>query len=371
MRNFLFALKRWLRQPGFVLILLLSAAAVFLTSLPWAAGRITPAGVCDLEKSTQSRRVTDFLLDNGFREFDDAAAMEEAVARGELDCCVVLPDGLSARIASGEMEGAVRFVSSPTSFTPGLYRSLAASALFKERAPYVTAQALAQSGITGEQVLERYFSMFETGLSFSFEVRSASGAASSEGPGSASLVMCAVSLLLMALLISGAGELTNQNTCAICGRIGLTPWLYRVLLPGLLARAVPAAAAVSAALLAAGFHGCTRAFSLILPAWIYCLLMSAFAVFLLAVLPKARHLSVVLPLLIVASLAFCPVFVDLSMFSSVLAAVRLLLPGYWFWLIAENPVPWLLSAALALPAALLLFSLRCRFVEKLKPGKPM
>lgn len=367
MSRFAFAFRRAFRDPGFPLLLLLCALAVFLAASSGAAGTQPPAGVCDLDGSVESRRIVDSLTENGYLVFDSPEDMARLVEQGELDCCLVLPEGLSQRIRAGELDAALPFLSSPSSFAPGLYRSHAAAALFREYAPYITGAAFAGTAVTEEEVVDAYFAMFDEGYAFAFELVTADGAAIPADARSQALVMGAAAILLFAVLTASAAGLFSDGFQGILRRLGAGRAVRAVLLPSLAVRTLCAAAAVSLGLLAAFFAGRgSYCLLLIPPVLIYTVLLSGVGLLLSALLPGKRTLYVLIPVVLLSSLALCPIYTDVTLLLPALGTVRCILPTYWLWLIADRPLAWLPAAAAAVLFSRAATLLRLRLTGKLR-----
>lgn len=359
MNCFSFAYKRIFRS-FYPLLAVLCAILVYLASLSGAAGAQPQAGVCDLDGSRESERMLSYLLENNFVLVDDVQTLMEKVEKGELDCGAVLPQGLSAAVAAGELEGIIRFVETASSFSPELYRSHLAAALFREYAPYITAAAFDGTVVSREQVLEAYEACFEEGYAFAFEVESAQRAKLPEDLRSQSLVTGAVAVLLFLLIASGTSELLGNEFGAMLRRIGLRQSLCRGALPNLLVKTLVAVIFMLPALWLTGGYGIRLIPSML----IYALLLLAADLLLAAVLPEARMLTVLLPVVLIASLALCPIYTDLALFSEVLGVVRCLLPPYWLWLISQQPLLWLCAGVAALPFGCLALFVRYRLIGK-------
>jgi hypothetical protein len=129
-------------------------------------------------------------------------------------------------------------------------------------------------------------------------------------------------ILLCAVVFSSCTELADTSFRALLGRVGLRRAFTELLLPGAFLRALPIAAAACAGMAAAG-HA-----ELLLPVSIYVFLLTGLGLLLSFLLPGSRQLYTLLVLLILASLALCPIFTDLSLFSPVVGAVCILLPPY-------------------------------------------
>ena len=350
----LFACKRMTKNTSFLVLLAVYVTAIFAASLNGAAGEYPPAGVCGGDDSAAGERIVSYLTDNGFILFDDEEEMRRQVEDGTLDCGVVLPDDLSRRLEEGEINGCARFLESPLSLIPERYRGHASAALFREYAPHIAASALADAGIAREELLTEYEEMFAQGYAFSFEILTTDGAYHPENTEN-TLVIGAAALLLFALLL-GMG--TNDGQAGLLHRLGIKKMLLTVTLPQELVYTGAAAAAGSAGLVLAG------ALQWIAPLWIYALLLCALRVFLSAFLGD-RERCILAAVVLLLSLALCPVFVDLTLFAPALRALRCILAPYWFWLALRAPLACLFIGCAAMPLACAALCVRWSRVEKL------
>lgn len=358
MKMLSFTLKRTLLRPAFLILLVVCAAAIALSASKTAVGSVPPAGVVDLADSVQSRRMVAYLEEQGFVCGTDSGVMYEQVRQGELDCAAILPADFSRRLEQGQLEGCIRFISAPASYSPDLYKNHVAAAVFREYAPYLTAQMFEGTAVTQEKVLAQYEGMFADGYAFSFEVLTADGGAVPEDARTRSLTTGAAALLLFALILTAGADLMNASFRDTLGRLGWRNTLAAVVLPGVLLRALCDLLAGAVGLLLAGMPE-------LLPALIgYTLLLTAVGLLLAAVLPDVRYLYILLPLLLIFSLALCPVFTDAALVMPALARVRLFLPTYWLWLAVERPLLWLVVGLAALP-----LSLGCLTVRYAGPGR--
>lgn len=339
-----FSLKRTLRRPVFLLLLILCAVSIWLTSLETAVGTYPPAGVVNLSSAPQAQRVVAHLTDNGFVLYEDEALMRTHIENGRLDCGAILPADLSQRLERLDTDGFVHLIVSPASYTPELYQNHLAAAIFREYAPYLTAPLFDSTDVTPDEVRAEYETMFSNGYAFSFDVTTLDESVSPTGQRSLALVMGAVSILLFILLFPACSDFLDASFREMPSRLGLMRAFTHIMLPGMFMRLLCVLFSAVLGLLAAGLP------ELILPMTIYAILLTILSILITAVLPGTRVLYVLTPVLLVASLALCPIFSDLALFSPVVAAIRYLLPPYWFWLIAANP----LYGALLIPPAFLL-----------------
>lgn len=342
MKTVIFALKRALR-PLSLLLLILCAAATVLAGSAGVQVHAPLAGVVDLSGSTESAEIVAHLLERDFVRCGTPEEAEEMVRSGALNCAVILPEDLSQCIQTCTMDGRIQWIVSPTSFAPDLHKAHVTAALFHQCAPYLTATIFEGTDVTTEEVVQEYKGMFEDGYAFSFDVLTAD-----EGQGPAdlrkqSLSMGAASILLFAVMLSFCAELTDTSFRDMSGRLGLRKALTAIMLPGMLVRAVLAAAA--------GCLGLALArLSHLIPAMvIYVFLLTGVGLILSAVLSGIRQLYILLSVIVIASAALCPIITDLALLMPFLQTVRCFLPPYWLWLAADHP---LLMAGAAVAACI-------------------
>ena len=341
MKNLLFAFKRTLKSVSFLMLLTAYAAVIYLASMDAAMGSYPPAGVCGGGEGEAVQRIISHLTENGFVWFDEEDEMLRRIENGELDCGVILPEDLALRLERGTVDSCAHFLTSPLSITPELYRSHVSAAIFREYAPYIAADALAENGVAREELLAEYERMFAQGYVFSFEILSVDGEWSAQTD-TDDLVMGAAALLMFAILLGVGTENVRGN---LVRRIGARKMLLTVILPGTVAYLAATVAAGSAGLLLAGEPELT------VPLCIYAVLLGAVRIFMMAILDEMRERYILLALVLILSPALCPIFVDLSLFSPVVRVLRCLLPPYWLWLAAQKPTLWLVIGCASMIAA--------------------
>lgn len=338
MKLFRFALRRAVR-PLSVLLLLLCAAAIALAGSAAEAVHTPLAGAVDLSGSSESSRILEHLLENGFVRCGTPEEAEMLVQRGELNCAVILPENLSQSIQSCDMEGRIRWIVSPTSFAPDLHKAHVTAAVFRECAPYLAAVPFEGTAVTAQDVVREYELMFEEGYAFSFDVLTAEEGRDPADLRKQSLVMGAASILLFAVLLSFCAELTDTSFRDMPERIGLRSALTKILLPGILIRAILSAGAGCLGLVLADLP------HLISALVIHVFLLTGLGLVLTAILSGVRQLYILLCVLVIASAALCPIITDPALILPALKTVRYILPPYWLWLAAEHPLPMAAAAA--------------------------
>lgn len=347
------SLRRWL---VFLLLLAAPIGAVQLSKTETSP----PAGLYMPENDPVSQRIAAHLTANGFIRYEKPDALAELVRTGELDCAAVFPKGLAQRITHGELKRCVIFYQAPASYTPELYQSHVAAALFREYVPYISSEAFADTPVPQEDVVAAYEAMFREGYAFSLEVQLAEEGRIPADWKARSLAMGAAAILQCVVLLALCGGTMEKAFRPLAGRLGLGRCVTAVVLPEVLVNALWAAAFTGLGLCLAGFP------ELLLPAVIHSVALSGIGLLLATALSGSKGLLLLLPILVVASAALCPVYTDLALLLPAVEPVRYLLPAYWLWLIPEKPVLWAVIALAAMAAGLGSMLLRYALLEKYK-----
>ena len=343
-----------------LIYVLLLLVAPFLAVQVSTAETPPPAGFYLAEETPTAERIREHVQKNGFVACKDPETVREQVRQGALDCGAVFPEDLSARISQGQLKGSVDFYRSPTSFSPDLYKSHIAAILFREYVPYICASAFAQTTVTQEEVLAEYEAMFDNGYVFSFDVETSGGDREGQAVKNKTMAIGASAILTFAALFAMAAETADRAVMQLLPRLGLWKSITRVLLPETAAQLALAAIFAGGGLALAGLP------ELWLPAAVYCVAVWGCGIVLYSILWSAKRIYVLLPVLVIASAALCPIYTDLSILLPWLNRVRLALPAYWLWCIPDGPGAWSAIALGVLVVGVLLMSLRCRWIYKYK-----
>lgn len=358
MSPFVFALKRLVRRPLFVGMLVIYVIAVAFAGNVGKEIRLPPAGVFDGSKSEESGRIVSYLTANGFVACESPEAMIELVGKGQLDCGVIIPENLVALMAQNDLDGQISWVVSPTSYVPELYKDHAAAAIFREHAPFITAKLFDGTEVPQEKVFQEYEKMFADGYAFSFDDIVMDGGMNAETANQRALVTGVSAILLCAIIFAFCADIADTSFREVVCRIGLAKAITVTVIPGLIVRMILAACAGGVALLLAD------ASDLIVPLLIYIVLLTGVAVMLSGLLRNVRLIYTLLSVVVAGSVALCPIYTDLALTSPVLAAVRYFFPPYWMWPLSENWLIGALAAILALLGGIALLVLRYAVVGK-------
>ncbi len=332
MRQLLFAIKRCFHSVSLLLMMLLLVAILPLAAQLGKVPEQLPAGVLDLDQTPLSQRITNELLGNNFVLYTEEAELLEAVECAEVDCGVVLPEGLATKIADGTVEKQVKVIRSPQSMTAELYLGHVSAGLFSELAPYITANALQQYEIPEEEVLAVYHAMLAEGYAFSFEVLAEDGLPVPENARARSLMIGVTAVLLYIAISTTTVDLIHREARSLLPGIGLKKSICHIFLPGIVVRLALLCLAAAAGLLLS--ERVTTGFSeteLILPACIYCLLIGGVSVVAAGLCRDTRVLYLLLFVVMIAAVVICPIYIDISVVGPVFVRIRNFVPIYWLW----------------------------------------
>ena len=349
--------KRALRR---LLIFLLLLVAPLLAVQVSTAETSPPAGFYLAETTPSAERIREYLLKNGFVSLDDPEMLLEQVRQGALDCGAIFPEDLTERITQGTLKQSVEFYKAPSSFSPDLYKSHIAAILFREYVPYICASAFAETSVTREEVLAEYEAMFAQGYVFSFDVVTAGHVPEGQIFKNKSMALGATAILLLAALFALAAETADRAVTQLLPRLGLWKSITRVLLPE------TAVNLAFAAIFAGGGLALTGLTEYWLPTAVYCVAVWGCGLALYGILWSAKRLYVLLPVLVIAAAALCPIYTDLSLLLPWLDRVRLVIPAYWLWCVPDALDLWTAISLAIFTGGLLLTALRCRWILKYK-----
>lgn len=362
MYGYLLSLKRAWRSVYFpVLLLILTLALVLSVSLS-ESEEIPFAGICDLDGSASSARVCEYLLDNRFLLCEEESALRAMIASGDLSCGVIIPPDFEKALLAGNVDGVVRFITSPTSFLPHLYKNHVTAALFSEHAAVISAQAMEEAGIPREELYQAYREMMNEGLLFSFETEytDAPGAviAGATEPRARNHAMSVASLLIFVMLMFSVCDLLTRDMQALPCRIGVKHTVLQAVIPHMAVRdAGILLAAAAAATVSFLWDGSTVLLSLLLPLCLYTLAVTAAAWLAAALFSHASALRVFTVFTVMSAFVLCPVYLDAALFVPAIRYLRPLSPPYWLWMLAERPA-FALVIVVMLPLSLIALSIR-------------
>ncbi len=328
--------KRLLKKPAFLILLLcvpLLSGAVALAARQ-ESGTVRVALVCATDDPV-ARRSTDRLLHPDVlvrcEAYDSEAEAREALERGTVDAVWIFRDGVSEElenfVTGQRTRGLVLVVEREDNVFLRLAREQLAAAIYPEASFALfrdhLIKALGAPEDLPRETLEKYYSVDVTDS----PIIVFTNADGSERQSSGDLLITPVRGLLSLLPV-----LAGLASCLYYYReeengvyLRLSAGKRRALpLLNHMSALLPVAAAVLAALYAAGIAtGFERELGLLL---LYCLAVAAFCEVLRKLCRDESRLGVLIPVLMAAMLALCPIFAQLELPE----ALRRLFPPYYY-----------------------------------------
>ena len=364
--DYLLAVKRTLRSVYFPVLLIILAFSLTASVSLGQSESMPVAGVCDLDGSISSIRITEYLCENNYTVCPDEETLRQRIASGEYNCGVVIPAGFDSMLYAGQLENAVTFIASPTSFLRGIYENHVTAAIFSELAPIISANSMTDVDITTDEVVEKYRDLFDEGSPFSFDIQYVGAEQATDSnvnySRARSYSLAIAALLIFVMLMYSVCELVSGDIKSVSHRIGMKNILLHSVIPGMSVRitGIMLAAALSA-VVSIPLNKSNELGGILLPILAYCLAVTAFAFFAAALLADAAKLQILTFFIFISALVLCPVYVDISLFVPWAEYVRLLAVPYWLWIYADSMIYAIILAVL-LPISCL--ALWMRFSHK-------
>lgn len=361
MRFFAFSLKRTLRSVFFVCALAVLAAAVCAAA---ALGENVAEPHClvlDEDNTETSRRIYESLIEDGLTPAESREEIYQAVRGGRSDCGVVLLSGVESYAKSRNMNGSALMISSPTSVFADFFAGIVSAELFMQVSPYLAAGVLDEIGVKDsyDDIARYYEDYLASGYRFEFKVETLEGAIEQEADYTAPFIKCAAAILLFAALFFGVCDCVRSDMDTFVPAIGVKKTFGHIAVPAVLSQMLCSAAAVGVGLaLAVIFFKAKSAAAIAGSCAIYILLLTAAALLFAAIMPRGRSVKTFLPFWLLASLALCPVYLDIADVVPAAAYARTVLPPCWLFMIPEKPMIWLAAAVVILPIAAWLIVLK-------------
>lgn len=363
--SMLIALKRLLHRPAFFVLLLLMLLCVLLCGGLKAADGLPRCGVAGGGSDGDAAALRDALVSDGFSLCADEDDLREKLADGSLSMGVVLPDDLSARLAARDTDGILLFLDTPTSVLQPLCHLRVTARLCEVYAPYLTRALLADAGVDAsvDEVRDAVTAYLDNDRPFKFRFESVDGVPLEAD----SLALRAVGgcLCLFLFLLFGffACPIPRDDLNRISARIGGRRAFSSLALPGILCVLLFGVGTTVLALSLCDAVFGIGALSLLPAAVSYCLFLSGFGILLSALLGGSERAALPMLVLMLLSVAFCPIFADLPALLG-LSGVRFILPTAFFYAEAAGSATGFAAAAAVFAAALPVLYTRMRICSK-------
>ena len=361
--------KRQLRRPVFLAVLaLVPLACGWLLQADRQEDAGVPVALVCRQPDAMTRRAMEELCERdgeyGFYLCEEEQAARDVKAR-RAECAFLFPDDLERRMRDGEAEGSVTVLSSPSSVAATLAYEVVYAALFSQYAEDVFVDYMTENPLfaqedpeqTAREARETYRSRRADGSTFAFvfEQLDADGSWPVSAAGETSWLAGPVRGLLAVYVFLGGlmGALDSlrdrRRRADLAAAPGRRRWLP------LLETAVPAALtalSAGAALWAAGLGGgFLREGGLLAAYWV---LVTGFCTLLADLLRRETLFCAAIPVLMLGSLLFAPVFLRLGAVAPVFRVLeKLFAPSYYLNGAAGAEGLLLAGAAVCLAAGLL------------------
>lgn len=307
----------------------------------------------------------DALEGDGLLPYADEPALRAAMQRGEISMGVILPDDLTACLAARDTRGVIRFLDTPTTVFASLHRLRVTARLTEIYAPYLVSGALADAKIdrSPEEMRAAIDTYLADDTPFRFTYETVAGTPiAADGLGIRAARGC-IFLLLFCLFGFFACPFDGEALRRLAGRLGAKNALWHLILPGVFSVLLLTVSATAAALALCDACFGTGAMALFPAAACYALFLSGIGLLLSMLFGDVTQKSLLLSVLALLSVAFCPIFFNLPALLG-FAWVRFLLPPSFF-AFAESggALPWAAATAI-LTGAVGLYALRLRRPNK-------
>lgn len=352
-RWFFLSCKRYLKKASFLLILLVfpAAAGLFLGSEKRDDEGIVIGVFSPEEEESLGGRLVKRLKEygDGMFSFQVCASEEEvsqAVASRRAECGYVLPEDLEKRLDEGTYKRSIRVYRAPSTVADAMASEVVYSLLAQEYdrkilTDYVETDEIfnfldVDSDRTRQEAAERAGTLYDAyssnGSTFQFSYQEDGKndwEADLQDGGTSTIfpVRGLAAVLVFTAGIYGAAVLKEDEACGLFLRL---PFRIRGLCKSAGLGAPVALAALSglAALLVCGqWTDWRRELGAML---LYGIAVVLFGRILERLFPSSRGICCLLPFLVLASLVFCPVFMDLGqLWPQVRLGGRFLLPTYY------------------------------------------
>lgn len=345
-RSIYVALKRTLKNPLFLaMLVLLCFCVLFFGSIEKKVEQ-APVGVTCRDKDPEALRLMENMAADGFVIYPDEEALCRDIRNETISMGVAIKEGLTQRMEDGDVESAVVLYCMPTSSFVKVASLRISAHLGESYAPYITQRFMEDIHVelTHEQVREYMEQRLQSDAQFEFSITDMQGKSLERSSYSRSLILGMLAVLLFCLFALCTCTEKDGAFRNLHDRLGNTKAFFLVLLPSYGVKYVITLAVAGGASVACSLIYGTDVAGLALRCGVYLLFLCGVAGLLYALLYNFSRVQLYVMLMSLLSLAVCPIFVDVGMFSQFPAWVRLLLPPYYFYQIQYTPVACTIGA---------------------------
>ncbi len=357
---FRIALKRTLKNPLFLIMLAFLCFCVLFFGSIEKDVQSAPVGITRRDSDPAAVRLVDNMVSDGFVLFPDEQAMCAAIRRGDISIGIAVKQDLTARMEKGEMESALVLYCMPTASFIKVTSLRVSAHLGQIYTPYIVQHMMEQINVdlTAEQVREYMDQRLASDANFEISITDMEGVNLETASYSRNLILGMLAILLFCLFALCTCTEKDASFRSMHDRLGCKKAFFTVLLPGYAVKYAITLLVSGGAVIACKLLYGTDVSGLALRCAVYLLFLCGVGGLLYAILYRFSRVQLYIMLLSLLSLAVCPIFVDIGMFSAVPEWIRLLLPPFFFYKIPQAPVACAIAAVLVCAGGLTALYLR-------------
>lgn len=346
--SFYIALKRTLKNPLFLVMLAFLCFCVLFFGSIEKDVQSAPIGITHRDSDPNAIQLVDNMVADGFILFSDEKAMCEAIRQGDISIGIAVKEGLTPRLEKGKTEGALVLYCMPTASFIKVTSLRVSAHLGQVYTPYIVQHLMEYINVDlpAEQVREYMAERLASDANFEISVTDMEGVSLESASYSRNLIFGMLAVLLFCLFALCTCTEKDASFRSMHDRLGCKKAFFAVLLPGYAVKYAITLLVSGGAVIACKLLYGTDVSGLAVRCAVYLLFLCGVGAMLYAILYRFSRVQLYIMLLSLLSLAVCPIFVDIGMFSAVPEWIRLLLPPFFFYKIPQAPVACAIAAGL-------------------------
>ena len=335
--NILIPIKRVVLKPSLWIMIAIISLCIVICGMLSGDDGIPDCGFVS-GSDTIANEICDKLESDGLIRYSDTKSLTDAIQKGVIASGMVFADDFSKRVSDADIDSAVTYYECERVMISTLYKYRTTAYILEHYVPHIASKLLKKEGVTlsPDDAAKEISKYIADNTKFHFTIESADGKVLEKEHYSLYFSMGAVSLLLFFALSIFAVPYTEKQFLPIAKRVGLAKAFCSYALSSIIFSTILffAAAAASLAVSQYLFSGGVARF--ILPTAVYALFLSALAVIATALFGSTEKIRVPIMALCIASLAVCPIFIDIAEFLEIPEFARHIIPAYFFYSAVEN-----------------------------------
>lgn len=335
--SILISFKRVASKPSLWLMIAIISLCIILCGMLNGDDGIPDCGFVSGDDAI-ANEICDKLESDGLIRYSDTKSLTDAIQKGIIASGMVFADDFSERVFAADIDSAVTYYECERVMISTLYKYRTTAYILEHYVPHITSKLLKKEGVTlsPDDAAEDISKYITDNTKFHFTIESTNGKLLEKEHYSLYFSMGAVSLLLFFALSLFAVPYTEKQFISLAKRVGLKKAFYSYALSSIVFAALLFFAATAASLAVSQSLFKLEVAKFIIPTAVYILFLSALAVIATAIFGSTEKIRVPIMALFVASLAVCPVFIDIAEFLEIPEFVRHIIPAYFFYSAVEH-----------------------------------